>query len=65
MWDVEVTDEFRGWYLGLDDDAADAVGVAVDVAAMAGPAMPAIRAAAATTVRLRVATRGGPPQVTP
>jgi hypothetical protein len=37
----------------------------VGVAATAGPAMPAIRAAAATTVRLRVATRGGPPQVTP
>ena len=37
VWDVEVTGEFREWYGSLDDAAADAVGVAVDVLAEIGP----------------------------
>ncbi len=39
MWDVEVTDEFRDWYRDLDDMAADAVGVAIDVLAETGPTL--------------------------
>jgi hypothetical protein len=39
MWDVEVSARFRAWYLALDDDAADAVGVAIDVLAERGPAL--------------------------
>jgi hypothetical protein len=39
VWDVEVTGEFREWYGSLDDAAADAVGVAVDVLAETGPTL--------------------------
>lgn len=39
MWEVFVTDEFRDWYLALDDAAGDAVGVAVDVLAESGPTL--------------------------
>lgn len=39
MWDVEVTAEFRAWYLALDDAAADAVGAAIDVLSDRGPTL--------------------------
>lgn len=39
MWEVEVTAGFRAWYLALDDPAADAVGVAIDVLSERGPAL--------------------------
>jgi hypothetical protein len=39
VWEVELTDEFRDWYESLDPDAADAVGVAIDVLAEQGPTL--------------------------
>jgi hypothetical protein len=39
MWEVEVTAQFVAWYDALDETAADAVGVVIDVLADRGPAL--------------------------
>lgn len=39
MWEIEVTAVFRAWYLDLDESAAEAVGVALDVLADRGPVL--------------------------
>lgn len=38
-WDVEVTDEFREWYLALSRSESDAVGRAVGLLEQYGPAL--------------------------
>lgn len=39
QWEVEVTDEFRAWYLGLPDSEAEAVAHAVGLLERHGPAL--------------------------
>jgi hypothetical protein len=38
-WEIEITDECRDWYRGLDDEEAQAVNAAVDLLADRGPAL--------------------------
>ena len=39
LWEVETSDEFRDWYLGLDDEECASVNVAVDLLERTGPAL--------------------------
>ncbi len=39
VWDVEVTDEFAGWFGGLDDEAQTAIDFVVDLLIADGPAL--------------------------
>jgi hypothetical protein len=36
-WDIEVSDEFRDWYNGLDDDETDSVDRAIELLEREGP----------------------------
>jgi hypothetical protein len=38
-WTVEVSDEFAGWYRGLDDDEHESVNFSVDLLEEVGPSL--------------------------
>jgi len=68
-WDVEGTDEFALWFLGLPDDEQVAVGRVVELLVAHGPALPfpyssGVRASRHAHMReLRIQHRGHPYRV--
>ena len=68
MVEIVATDEFAGWYSGLDDDMAEDVAVSVDLLAVEGvrlgyPRSSAIEGASFALRELRIQSMGRPVRV--